>query len=296
MAGMDTNKRVPGHRPERHRAPVNRPVPAKTPAADDGSWEHVADWYEALASEHGTEFHQQVIIPGLLKLLNLKAGERVCDLACGQGAVTSALARAGATVTGVDLSPRLVELARARAPKGATYIVGDARSMPELKDGAYDAVTCVMAAMNMESVAPLFAEVARLLRGPSVSRPSGGRVVIVVLHPAFRIPRQSRWKWDEGRKLLVREVDRYLGPLSVPIDMRPFNRPGEAITSTHHRPIQAYVNGLAAAGLWVNALEEWPSHRTSQPGPKAKAENRARDEFPLFLAISAGKVYGTARP
>jgi 2-polyprenyl-3-methyl-5-hydroxy-6-metoxy-1,4-benzoquinol methylase len=69
------------------------------------SWEHVADWYEALAGAGGTEFHQQVIIPGLLRLLALKPGDKVCDLACGQGAVTMALAGSGAQVTGVDLSP-----------------------------------------------------------------------------------------------------------------------------------------------------------------------------------------------
>lgn len=115
--------------------------------------------------------------------------------------------------------------------------------------------------------------------------------MIVVLHPAFRIPRQSRWKWDEGRKLLTREADRYLSPLSVPIDMRPFNRPGEATTTTYHRPAGAYVNGLAQAGVLVDRFEEWPSHRTSQPGPRAKAEDRARAEFPLFLAIRAMKAH-----
>jgi hypothetical protein len=145
--------------------------------------------------------------------------------------------------------------------------------------------------MNMDPVEPLFAEMTRLLNGvDQVAARHGGRAVIVILHPAFRIPRQSRWKWDEGRKLLIRETDRYLGPLKVPIDMRPFNRPGESLTATYHRPIQAYVNGLASNGLWVNAIEEWSSHRKSQPGPRAKAEDRARDEFPLFMAIRAVKT------
>ncbi|MSQ08343.1 MAG: SAM-dependent methyltransferase [Dehalococcoidia bacterium] len=249
----------------------------------DESWEKVADWYDALASERGTEFHQHVVIPGLLSLLDLKPGEKVCDLACGQGAVTQALARAGAQVTGVDLSPRLIELARHRPSKGIRYVLGDARSVPDLKSDSFDAITCVLAAMNIDPVAPLFTEMSRLLR-------PGGRSVIVVLHPAFRIPRQSRWRWDEGRKMQTREVDRYLSPLSIPIDMKPFNRPGEATTTTHHRPVSAYVNGFARAGLAVTALEEWPSHKVSQQGPKARAENRAREEFPLFMALRAVKL------
>jgi len=72
--------------------------------------------------------------------------------------------------------------------------------------------------------------------------------------------------------------------------MRPFKLPDQQVTWTYHRPIQAYVNGLAEAGLWTNALEEWPSPRVSQPGPTARAENRARAEFPLFLALRAVRV------
>jgi ubiquinone/menaquinone biosynthesis C-methylase UbiE len=256
---------------------------APSRGGDSDSWEKVADWYDALAAEHGTEFHRHVVIPGLLKLLALNPGEKVCDLACGQGAVTKTFAEEGAQVTGVDISPRLIELARRRSPKGIRYLVGDARDVPELKSGSFDAVTCVLAAMNIEPLEPLFAEMARLLR-------PGGRAVLAVLHPAFRIPRQSRWRWDESRRLITREVDRYLSPLAIPIDMRPFNRPGESVTRTYHRSIGDYVNRLVRAGLLVDGFEEWPSHRASQPGSKARAENRARHEFPLFLAVRAVKV------
>ena len=243
----------------------------------------MAGWYDSLAGERGTEFHQAVIIPGVLRLLALSKGERVLDLACGQGAVSLALHEAGAQVTGVDLSPALVDRARERAPQAMRFLVGDARSLPALKPGSFDAAVCVLAAQNMDPVEPMFAECARLLR-------NGGRAVVVVPHPAFRIPRQSSWQWDEARKLLYREVDRYLDPLRIPIDMHPHHQPGTKITWTYHRPIGAYVNGLAEAGLWTSGLEEWPSHKSSRPGPKASAENRSRKEFPLFLALRALRV------
>lgn len=236
-----------------------------------------------MVGEHGTEFQQTIIVPGLLRLLALRKGERVLDVACGQGALSLALHQAGAEVVGVDLSPALIAKARQRAPQGVRYMVGDARELGEVEAGTFDAAVCVLAAQNMDPVAPVFAECARLLR-------KGGRAVFVVPHPAFRIPRQSSWQWDEPRKLLYREVDRYLEPLKVPIDMRPFRNPGVQLTWTYHRPISAYVNGLAEAGLFTSALEEWISHKTSQPGPKAAAENRARDEFPLFLAVRAVRV------
>lgn len=248
----------------------------------EASWDSVASWYDSLVGDKGSEYHRQVVIPGTLRLLGLQRGERVLDLACGQGVLSQALYQQGAQVTGVDLSHELIQRARQRSPRAIRYLVADARNLDILPDEAFDAITCVLAAQNIDPIEPVFAECARLLK-------PDGRLALVISHPAFRIPRQSRWGWDEGRRLLYRVVDRYLSPLKIPIDTRPFRAPGQ-VTWTYHRPLQAYINGLAAVGLWVNALEEWPSHKVSQPGPVAQAENRARDEFPMFLALRATRV------
>ena len=212
----------------------------------------------------------------------MKKGELVLDLACGQGAVTMALHKAGAEATGVDLSRQLVEMARKRSPRSVRYLVGDARKLDALEAASFDAVVSVLAAQNIDPIAPVFQEAARLLR-------RGGRLALVILHPAFRIPRQSSWQYDERRKLMTRAMDRYLTPLKIPIDMQPHRRPEQQVTWTYHRPLQDYVRALAQAGFAVDALEEWASHKSSQPGPMAKAEDRAREEFPLFLALRAVK-------
>lgn len=271
----------------RARPPASLRAPradASPPTAQEGdSWDAVATWYDSVASDQGTEFHQKVIIPGLRRLLALQKGEQVLDLACGQGAVSRALHQAGAQVTGVDLSRRLIDLARQRSPLGVRLLVGDVRRLEALADGSFDAAICVLAAQNLDPLQPMLAEAARLLR-------PGGRLVLVLTHPAFRIPRQSGWRWDEAQKQMFREEARYLTPLKIPIDLQPFRAPGQRQTWTYHRPIQDYVNGIAAAGLLTNALEEWPSHKTSLPGPTARGENRARSEFPLFLALRAVKA------
>lgn len=260
--------------------PAARPRPEAARESPVGSWDHVASWYDSLVGERGSEFHQAVIVPGVLRMLAIKHGERVLDLACGQGAVSLTLREAGARVTGVDLSPLLVEKARERSPADIEYLVGDARRLDVLGQRRFDGIVFILAAQNMDPIEPVIRECSRLLV-------PGGRLVMVVPHPAFRIPRQSGWRWDEDRKALFREVDRYLTPMKIPIDMRPFKRPSQKITWTFHRPLGAYINGLAAAGLWTNALEEWASHKVSQPGPRAAAENRARADFPLFAAIRA---------
>ncbi|MBI4234160.1 MAG: class I SAM-dependent methyltransferase [Chloroflexi bacterium] len=261
-------------------------TPQGREAPSEASWDRADSCYDSLVGAEGSEFHRHVVIPGTVRLLDLQRGEKVLDLGCGQGVLSRALCQHGAQVTGVDLSQRLIQMARQRSHKAIRYLVADARHLEELPDASFDAIASVLAIQNVEPTAPVFAECARLLR-------PGGRLVLVLSHPAFRIPRQSRWGWDEERKLMFRAVDRYLTPLQIPIDTRPFRAPGQ-VTWTYHRPLQVYITELAAAGMWVNALEEWPSHKVSQPGPVADAENRARAEFPLFLAMRALRMPGAA--
>lgn len=267
-----------GKPPFRRRPPSRREAPRDD---ETGGWDRAARWYDSLVGERGSFYHQRIVVPGALKLLDVKRGERVLDLACGQGVFSRALAERGAQVVGVDASERLVQMARRRSDANIQYHVGDARKLDFLPDGSFDAIGCLLALQNIEPMEPVLAECGRLLK-------PGGRVVFVINHPCFRVPRQSGWGWDEERKLQYRRVDRYLSDLKVPILTHPGDAPRE-ITWTYHHPLGAYVRALASAGLYVDALEEWVSPRTSQPGPRARAENVARQEIPLFLAVRAVK-------
>jgi SAM-dependent methyltransferase len=273
------------------RAPSREVQPAGAAgAADlDTSWEPVADWYDELLSRRGSDHYRDVILPGTLRLLETQRGSRVLDLACGQGVLARQLAAAGAQVVGIDASVRMIEVARRRTRSAAVeYRVGDARALDPERLGAFDSIACVMALANIEPLEPMLRMCGRLLR-------PGGRWVAVLPHPAFRAPRQTSWGWDraaDGGPLQYRRIDGYLSPAQVRIVANPGGvaRGGPAIeTWTFHRPLQSYLRGLAAAGLWLDALEEWPSLRTSQ-GPRARAENRARREIPLFLALRARRV------
>ena len=88
-----------------------------------------------------------------------------------------------------------------------------------------------------------------------------------------------------------RRVDRYLVPRKSPIVAHPGKSP-DVYTWTFHKPIEAYVRALRNAGLLIDSLEEWPSHKHSDSGPRAAAENAARKEIPMFLALRAVKVPG----
>jgi len=95
----------------------------------------------------------------VLARLRLPAGALVADVACGDGATLSLLARAGLLAVGVDVEPRAVAVARRHAPA----VVGDAQALP-LAGGAYDAVLVECAVSTFADAPGALAEVARVLR------------------------------------------------------------------------------------------------------------------------------------
>lgn len=299
--------------PEREPRVVLAPT-GVTEKPAEGSWDHVATWYDSLIDDRGSDLYSTVILPGTMGLLGLKEGERVLDVACGQGVLCRMMASLGATAFGIDASPQLIDAARSRegARTGrAEFQVGDARELNKLGFRDMDAVSCVMALMNIDPLEPV-------LNGCAAALRAGGRFVAVMLHPAFRSPGQTRWGWsadedtdatsrdkpsrsprptrkESPREHVGRQFRRVDGYLSTGVREIVMN-PGEVaqgaqpvLTLTYHRPLQTYVRCLRQAGLLIEAIEEWPSSRTSKPGPRANEENRARREIPMFLAVRAIK-------
>ncbi len=254
---------------------------------DETSWGGVADWYDRLLGE-GDTFQAKVVLPNLERLVAVRPGQRVLDVACGQGFFTYALASQGAAMTGVDVSPELVALAKKHAPKRpkggpiqAEFLVAPSHDLGVVADGSFDAAVSVLAIQNIEDVKGTFAECARVLK-PSAS------FHLVMNHPSFRVPKGSSWAWDKNGDQ-YRRVDRYLTEAKVKIQMRPGADPG-VTTVSFHRPLQFYVKALARAGFAVANLEEWISHKKSDSGPRAAEENRARKEIPMFMYLEARKI------
>ncbi|HEX4792341.1 MAG TPA: class I SAM-dependent methyltransferase [Humisphaera sp.] len=257
------------------------PPPAKGRPTD---WGEVADWYDQLVGDSGSEFHREVVLPGALRLLAPQPGQRAIDVACGQGVLCRILHERGVEATGVDAAPQLIKSARDRGPAAIHYHVGDARELAFLPAATFDMAACLLAIQNINPIQPVFTGVQRLLR-------DGGRLVIVMMHPCFRGNKETSWGWDAGKNVQYRRVDRYLLPRKTPILTHPGKDPG-AHTWSFHKPIEAYVKALRNAGLLIDAIEEWTSHKTSDSGPRAGAENVARKEIPMFMAIRAIKLSG----
>jgi len=128
----------------------------------------------------------------LLELLGDLRGKSVLDVACGEGFYSRIMrARGAARVTGVDLSPGMIELARrqeARQPLGIEYRVGDAREL-----SAADQAD-VVAAAYLLNYAQTRAELAAMCGGVARALQSGGRFVTVNSNPALRFPNAPSYR------------------------------------------------------------------------------------------------------
>jgi ubiquinone/menaquinone biosynthesis C-methylase UbiE len=96
-------------------------------------------FYEALLTPERTKAAVDLI----WKVMALEPGMRVLDLACGHGRIANRLAARGLKVTGLDASPRFLDLAREDAKERGVevaYVRGDMRAMPEDWTGRFDRV------------------------------------------------------------------------------------------------------------------------------------------------------------
>ncbi len=168
-----------------------------------GPYQNVADTI--------ADIHELVI-----ERLGPKPGEEWLDVACGTGAIAERAARAGATVTGVDLAPVLVETAKARADEQGLeidYRVGDCENLKDFENASFDVVTSICGAMFAPDHAASARELTRVTRpGGRLAlvnwRPEGGMGRMFAMMKPFQPPAPdgAGVPFDWGRDEHVREL------------------------------------------------------------------------------------------
>ncbi len=141
---------------------------SKDPDEVSGMFDHVAPGYDrtnAVLSVGNTALWRIATT----RAIDPKPGERILDIACGTGTSTLPLARAGATVVGVDFSPQMIAEAQKRHPK-IEFREADAMKLP-FGDDEFDAVTISFGLRNVQEPKQALAEMYRVLK-------PGGRLVV----------------------------------------------------------------------------------------------------------------------
>jgi 2-polyprenyl-6-hydroxyphenyl methylase/3-demethylubiquinone-9 3-methyltransferase len=142
-------------------------------------------------------------------------GARVLDVGCGGGLLAESLARAGATVTAIDLAPTMIETARLHALESGLridYRVESAESLANTHAGEFDVITCMEMLEHVPDPAQLMGVFARL------ASPRGGEVFISTINRNFKSFALAIVAAEYVARLVPRgthEYDRLLKPSEV---------------------------------------------------------------------------------
>jgi len=186
----------------------------------------------------------QVDTFSLLRLIGDVEDQELLDIACGEGHFTRRLRQAGASkVVGLDISERMIELARAQEalqPLGIDYVVGDATDLARPPQN-FDIVTCAYLMVYARSRA----ELDRMCAGIASRVRPGGRFVTINVNPNIYHydPRPDYRKYGFEVRLADHAYE------GAPIDFTVLVGEAGLHIQNYYMPVRAYRSALEAAGF-----------------------------------------------
>lgn len=228
----------------------------KTQAEINREWDMIVPTRDAQQRSGDVSF-LQVLRPWIGTAV--RDARHVLDVGCGSGRLTGTLRAGGASVIGVDPSPRSIALAKAADPAG-TYHVGTLEKFAaENPHEHFDLAVANMVLMDAPDLDGLLAGIAGLV--------PGGRFAATLAHPAFwplYLGYAGNDSFTYGKEVFVE------APYVVN------NQRFGAATTHIHRPVSRYISAFSQAGMTITRMEEL---RGTEP--------HSAFPFPRFLAIEA---------
>lgn len=252
-------------------------------------WEDNAENWTKYSRAGYDVYRDALNTPAFLDLLPPVRGLSGLDLGCGEGTNTRAVARLGAHMTGLDISPTFIRHAHEaeeHEPLGMTYVVGDAQAI-DFPEETFDFVTAFMSMMDMADPRKVLPEIRRVLK-------PGGFLQFSILHPCFVPPTRRNIRDGNGEAIAVQVADyfdetdgriEYWTFSAIPDDERdgitPFAVP------RFHRTLSSWVGIIVESGLTIEAFGE---PRASDEVAQAVPIVADTQVAPIFLHIRARKA------
>jgi len=247
------------------------------------SWNANAKFWDNYMGEGGS-FQRALIGPATERLLGLRAGEWVLEVACGNGMFARRMAQLGGRVVACDFAEAFLECARARTTEleerieYRTLDATDYGQLLALGEGRFDAAVCTMALMDMAVIDPLFKALSMLLK-------PGGRFVFSLTHPCLNSGRGCKRVIEaiEGESIETVpavQISNYITPTAYK---------GRGIADQpvpqyyFHRPLSVLFQSAFGAGFVLDGLVE-PVFPNPAATPDPFAWENFREIPPVLVA------------
>ncbi|MCU1238290.1 MAG: Methyltransferase type 11 [Candidatus Solibacter sp.] len=234
-------------------------------------WNRVADDWHIQIGAAGDSNRILNSDPVLWAFAGDVGGLKVLDAGCGTGYLCRQLRDRGAAVTGVDLSERMIAIARAQHPD-IEFRVDTCSELGTFADAEFDLLIANYVLMDTPDLEGAMRSFSRVLR-------TGGKAVLVFSHPCF--PAGGATRSMNGDETNYRWTFPYFER------RRRVDPPWAHFTSDFiwfHRPLSDYWKAFKAAGLVVMDFEE----------PRLTEERFHLAENPRKLASSRARPYSVA--
>lgn len=238
-----------------------RELISRTPAEIGREWDKVALERFHQIVEGRDRSYLYTLCPFFEERASKTDFKSILDVGCGVGYLTHRLASYGVNVTGIDLSRRSIEIAKANFD-GVEFILGDVVEVPV---GEFDLVVANMVLMDYPDLRSLTEKIARSLR-------PGGTFLATIPNP-YVWPRYWRY---EARKWFS-----YQREVAVEAEFK-ISTAGSAggLTTHFHRPLATYLQEAILSGLQLNRFVELTGNDIA---------HRTLRKYPRFLAFEFTK-------
>lgn len=204
---------------------------------------------ERFVEREDRNLDRQTLSKTIVLMLGDVKGKKILDAGCGVGRELLLLSKAGAEVTGIDITSKMIEFAKTRCAGANIRLYVRDMQKSGFPDKSFDIIISVFSVGYKKDLAALLKEFKRMLK-------SNGILLIVVVHPirkmiaytAHYFKTGKHWEeWENGIKI--------------------FN---------YYRTMEEYINILASQGFAIQEIRE----------PKTKKKNE--NFYPHYLIIKTG--------
>lgn len=210
-------------------------------------WDLHAEAFTASYDEYGDINREVLLNPAIFSLFERLKGAAILDAGCGEGYLSRILAKRGASVTSVDYSKKMLEIAKRKTPSefDIRFHHGNCEKLDFLSNCTFDMIVSNMVIQDLAEYEAALSEMYRLLK-------EGGYFIFSILHPCFVTPK-SGWVRNSAGQKQYWKIDNYfyesVYEQTIPTD-------AEEKIVFYHRTLTSYFKAIQKAGFIVEELVE----------------------------------------